>query len=303
MVTIALFTYNRPQHLRKVIGALSNNLDYSNSRLIIYSDDASDDKDVKLVQEVRSICEGVKRPKELEVIKRIGNKGLANNIIEGLSELFIAYDAIVVLEDDLVTSPGFINYMSRALDYYRDRQVFSICGYSPAGIVPADFPYSTYLVPRIGSWGWATWRERWALADWEVKDFKQFIFSDIEIDSFNKAGNDLTPMLVKQQAGLNNSWAIRFAYAGFKHLMPTVYPSKSLITNIGNDGSGTHVPSSNKYRAAITEFVDGDRFCPHDFINEEISKKFKSFYDTSIFRSLINTNMICKTRRSLSHGS
>ena len=49
-----------------------------------------------------------------------------------------------------------------------------------------------------------------------------------------------TQMLRDQIAGNNNSWAIRWYASAFLKNKLTLYPGRSLINNIGSDGSGTH---------------------------------------------------------------
>ena len=297
MYTIALFTYNRPIHTQKTLDALCNNPGAGQSRLVIFSDGAKDDTSESQVRLVRRICKGVHGFKEVVLVEREANLGLAANIISGLTELFITEEALIVLEDDLVTSPGFLLYMNRAIDFYRDRKVFSICGYTPPSVVPDGYPYATYLIPRVGSWGWATWRNRWEMADWEVRDFNRFIFSNDEINEFNRAGNDLTPMLIKQHLGKNNSWAIRFAYAGFRQQLATVYPVQSLVINLGADGSGTHMKQSNRYKSQVTDYIDTESFCADDYFEKSVIEKFKKFYDTSLFRQVLNHLLLLNVRR------
>lgn len=297
MTTIAIFTYNRPLHTQKALDALANNPGAGQSRLVIFSDGAKDEQSKLLVNHVRRICEGIHGFKEVQMVVREQNMGLAGNIINGLTELFKTEEALIVLEDDLVVSPGFLLFMNRAIDFYRDGKVFSVCGYTPANIVPDGYAFSTYLAPRIGSWGWATWRDRWELADWQVQRFRQFIHSDDEIKAFNEAGNDLTSMLIKQQLGKNNSWAIRFAYAGFCQKMPSVYPVKSLVENLGVDGSGTHMRRSQKYRSVVADYLDTEIFCSDKYIDNSINERFKEFYDTSLFRQFINHLLLKRIRR------
>ncbi|WP_044117835.1 glycosyltransferase family protein [Alkaliflexus imshenetskii] len=297
MRTIAMFAYNRPIHTQKALDALANNPGAGQSRLVIFSDGPKDEQSRPLVNHVRRICDGVHGFREVQMVARDYNMGLADNIIAGLTDLFQTEDALIVLEDDLIVSPGFLLFMNRAIDFYKDCNVFSVCGYTPPDIVPQSYAFSTYLAPRIGSWGWATWRNRWEMADWHVHHFNQFIHSDDEIKAFNKAGNDLTPMLMKQKIGKNNSWAVRFAYAGFCQKMPTVYPAKSLVANLGVDGSGTHMRRSKRYYSALTDYLDTESFCSDAYIDESIIQNFKQFYDTSVFRQFMNYLLLKKIRR------
>jgi hypothetical protein len=178
--------------------------------------------------------------------------------------------------------------MNQALAFYHKSNVFSISGYSPGIIIPVGYHFTTYLAPRIGSWGWATWRHRWESVDWEVKDFDSFFRDGETRRAFEAGGNDLPTMLMKQKAGLINSWAVRFEYARFQARALTVYPVVSLVKNLGADGSGTHMSRSKKYLSPTVDFINADRFSPPDYTEAKFVRHFKHFYNTSWFRCGIN---------------
>lgn len=285
---VALFVYNRPLHTLATLEALKHCDGALATTLYIFSDGCKSVHDRHLVDEVRMICRSASGFQQVELIERNQNIGLAANIIDGVSQVIQRHGQIIVLEDDLVASPGFLLYMNQALDFYKNQKVFSVCGYTPPVSVPENYEWSTYLTHRIGSWGWATWQEMWQLSDWDVKAFDAFITNRTSRRRFNQSGNDLTMMLLKQQQGLIRSWAVRFAFSGFQHGLSTVYPVKSLITNCGVDGSGTHMKRSNKYTSQVVDHIDVSLFCPADTMNNKILINFKRFYDTSLYRKMIN---------------
>ena len=179
--------------------------------------------------------------------------------------------------------------MNEALNYYSSDKIWSIAGYSPNIRIPKAYGYSTYLAHRNCSWGWATWKQNWEKTDWDVKEFKDFFTDKNERQRFERGGNDLSVMLLKQQQQIIHSWSVRFNYAAFKNDMPTVYPRQSYINNLGVDGSGTNMKKSEKYSSDLASGANADfLFCPDDAIYEEITKHFKQFYNTSIYRSVIN---------------
>lgn len=300
MITIALFVYNRPEHTHRTLLALQRAKYANMSHLYIFSDGAKSNRDKYMVDEVRSICSSISGFASVEVVERQSNVGLAHNIISGLDYLFKQKDRVIVLEDDLLVSYGFIEYMVDALEFYSNKGVFSISGYTPNVMIPVNYSYSTYIVPRNCSWGWATWKEKWNKVDWNVSDFNSFICNNNLIKSFNKAGNDLTPMLLKQQLGIINSWSIRFTYAAFKLNEPSVYPIRSLIENNGVDGSGTNMRYSNRYMSIPVHQIESKYFVDDISVNNAILRSFSSFYNTSIFRSIINYFRIKKYIKSIS---
>jgi hypothetical protein len=190
--------------------------------------------------------------RKVTIIQRKKNFGLAKSIISGVSQIIEHHGKVIVLEDDLVSSPSFITYMNRMLENYVScEQVFSISGYSlPHVLMPGveKYPYDIYFCPRAGSWGWATWKDRWKKADWKVSDYKTFFCHPEMQKLFNISGSDKTKMLIRQMNGEIDSWAIRWDYSLFKNNAYCIYPVESYIDNIGHDGTGIHCGKSNKFR-------------------------------------------------------
>ncbi|MBQ3655730.1 MAG: glycosyltransferase family 2 protein [Bacteroidales bacterium] len=288
MTPVIIFAYNRKSHLEKLIKSLLLNAEASETDLIIFCDGQKiGTKDPK-VEEVKNFINTIIGFKSVKKVFRDKNIGLANNIISGLDEVFSAFDRAIVLEDDLITTPGFLNYMNKALDYYADKNVFSVAGYTPRIQLPENYNFTTYPIMRNCSWGWATWKDRWQKVDFKVSDFSTFIADKKQRKKFNEAGSDLWAMLLKQQLGEINSWSIRFCYSGFKAKMPTMYPTKSFVINNGADGSGTHVGQTSKYDTEISFEKEDFNFCPSTEVDKKILKNFKTIYDCSLFRQVIN---------------
>jgi len=244
LAPIILFVYNRPWHTRQTIAALQQNWLVERSQLRVYADAAPSHQERKAVEEVRSIVSTTEGFQSVQVCKRQTHLGLSCNIIEGVSETLNQYGRAIVLEDDLVTSPYFLKFMNQALDTYQSRpDIFSISGYNhpPSKIpIPKHYREDVYLSYRNSSWGWATWANCWNRADWLLTDFERFQRSPQMQQAFNRGGEDLTAMLFQFKQGKIDSWAIRWAYAHFKHSAFALYPVHSYTKNIGHDGSGTH---------------------------------------------------------------
>lgn len=127
---IALFVYNRPEHTRRTLKFLKQNLLADESRLFIFSDGAKDGNHLHEVAEVREIIKSVDGFKSVEVIERKTNLGLADSIIEGVSMLTGKYGKVIVFEDDLITSPYTLQYFNDALNcYQKEDKVMHIGAY------------------------------------------------------------------------------------------------------------------------------------------------------------------------------
>jgi hypothetical protein len=276
---ILLFTYKRFDALKNTIEALKNNELASDSELFIFSDGAKQEKDQQIISEIRTFLKTVDGFKKVHITEAPKNKGLANSIISGVSKVMEAYDRVIVLEDDLLTTPNFLTYMNKALETYKNEsKMFSISGYSFDLRNKDQNPNTTYLLNRGWSWGWATWRDRWEKVDWEVASYATFSENKKERKEFAKGGSDLNAMLDKQMTGKLDSWAIRWFYHQFKTGGLTLYPLGSKIYNDGFDEFATHTNGSEK---RYLPYLDKKHDMNFDFpevvaISKEYQKRFQS---------------------------
>ncbi|WP_347145894.1 glycosyltransferase [Parabacteroides goldsteinii] len=248
---IVLFAYNRINHIQQVIKALLRNEYASDSDLIIYSDASKNDNTVQEVQCVRQYLSTVSGFKSVKVIERLENFGLAKNIIDGVTSVINQYEKVIVLEDDLVVSPYFLKYMNEALDFYeKEEQVISIHGYIYP--VKQKLP-ETFFIKGADCWGWATWKRGWDLFCSDGK----YLLKEIEKRNLKKEFDfdnsyPYYRMLKHQIEGKNNSWAIRWYASAFLHNKLTLYPGRSLVNQIGMDGSGTHCSTNEMFDVPLT---------------------------------------------------
>ena len=238
---IVLFVYNRLDHTHQTIESLQKNELAKESELFIYSDGAKTESIQKNVDEVRKYIKTVSGFKKVTIIEREKNWGLAKSIIDGVTKIVNEYGKIIVLEDDLVTSSNFLQFMNDALDYYENEaKVYSITGYSFSNDME-DID-STYFLKLTSSWSWATWKDKW-----ETFSYKNSIF-DVCLNErykFNYDDSyDYDGMIENQLKSKINSWAVYWYASVYLKNGLTLFPSKSLVENIGFDGSGTHCSKS-----------------------------------------------------------
>lgn len=280
LAPLVIFVYNRYDHLKGTIHHLLKNKLAVGTELYIFSDAPKTEKDIDNIQKVRKFIHKISGFKNVFVVEREKNYGLAKNIIEGVTEIINERGKVIVLEDDLFTSSNFLCYMNDSLEYYLHRQdIFSISGYT--GNLPSlsKYNFDTYLSYRPSSWGWATWKDRWDNIDWDVSDFEEFILNRKEVKRFNRGGIDMTRMLRHYMEGKNNSWAIRWSYAMYKQDKYCIYPKVSKIQNIGFGEHATHCSGINIYQTTL----DKTSNCDFDFTNDtvphlQIAKEFKYQY-------------------------
>ena len=128
--------------------------------LFIYSDAGKDEYDLPKVNEVRDYIKTIDGFKKVTILEREKNWGLAKSIIDGVTEVIDKHGKIIVIEDDLVTSPYFLKFMNEALSFYKDQnKVWHISGWNyPIDVSRLE---DVFLWRFMTCWGWATWSDRW----------------------------------------------------------------------------------------------------------------------------------------------
>ncbi len=276
---VALFTYKRPEHTRATLNALGQNTLASATELVIYCDGPKNDEDRSAVEAVRSLVRQASGFASVRIIERECNVGLADSIIAGVTDILKTHESIIVIEDDLVTSPHFLEYMNAALVHYKnDPKAFSIGAYNfpPKTMpIPSDYPWDTYVSFRCCSWGWGTWADRWKQINWHMDYYSAFMRDQAGQEAFNRGGPDMTQLLKLQYEGRIDSWAIRFCYAHHANNMHCIYPVKSLVRNIGLDNSGSHcgVDPRREHERLDEKWVPRS-FCRADCIDPRLVKNF-----------------------------
>ena len=252
LAPIALFVYNRPEHTRRTLNYLQKNLLADESRLFVFSDAAKTDADITKVEQVRHLIKEVTGFKSVKVIERKQNLGLAESIISGVTQLVNEYGKIIVFEDDLLSSPHTLQYFNDALKRYASEEKVMHIGAYMYNLKGNKLP-ETFFYRAAGSWGWATWARAW-------KDFEPDIdklIPQFDKEKINRFSIGHTMNFWKQvqafKAGKNNSWAIRWYASVFLKGGLTLNPSRSLINNIGNDGTGVHSNPESMYQVKISQ--------------------------------------------------
>lgn len=243
---VVLFAFNRPEHTQRTIDALRRNELASQSELIVYSDAARSEVEQGSVQAARAILRSITGFKTVTVIERERNYGLAKNIIEGVAEVVDTHGRVIVLEDDIVTSPYFLRFMNDGLEAYADdRRVWHISGW--------NYPINTqglgeaFFWRVMNCWGWATWADRWRHFE---KDPTRLVreWSGEDIKRFNLDGDhDFWGQIVANEIGEMSTWAIFWYASIFERNGLCLNATRSLVHNIGLDGSGQNCGANTKF--------------------------------------------------------
>lgn len=251
LAPIALFVYNRPQHTRQTVESLKANHLAKESDFFIFADGAKTEKDVEAVKQVADYIATVDGFKSVTIVKQEKNLGLANSIINGVTQLSETYGKFMVFEDDLICSEHTLTYLNEALDRYKDEdRILHICASMHPLKPEANMP-ETFLYRAPHSCGWASWKRAWDKFNPDIDDlmsqFDEQKIKDFTFDgkmNFWKQMNDF-------KNGKNNSWAIRWYASVFLNKGLALNVTHSLIKNIGHDGSGVHSNIENTYDVEI----------------------------------------------------
>jgi hypothetical protein len=279
---IALFVYNRPAHFKQTIEALQKNTLFKDSDLYIYCDGPKENAGEYMlanIKKVREIAASVGGCANKEIIISEANKGLARSIVDGVSYVVEKHGRIIVLEDDILTSPKFLEFMNKGLELYeREEKVISIHGYNLP--ISTEGLAETFFNKGADCWGWATWKRGWDLYESDA----QKLLIEIERNNLSyefdiEGSYPYTKMLRDQVNGKINSWAINWYASAFLKSKYTLYPSVSIVQNIGLDGSGTHCGSVDEQSTNTINMSDVSfRMDQKIENNVEVRSRWKEYY-------------------------
>ena len=280
---IILFCYNRLDHLKKTIDSLKKNKLSKFSKLIIFSDGPKNKQDELKIINLRKYLRKIKGFKSINIKEQINNKGLAQSIIDGLNDIFSKYSSAIILEDDLILSKNFLEYMNDSLQLYKNkRKIISIHAYSyPIKFQKSDPEY--FFLRGADCWGWATWSRSWKLFNKDGNFLRKKLIQKKLVKQFNFNNSfDYMKMLEDQIKGKNNSWAIRWHASAFLKNKLTLYPKNSFVKNIGIDGSGTHgIESFSRFNRKIFQKKPYKKIKDSKLNVEEnilMRKKFENYF-------------------------
>lgn len=240
MTPIAVFTYNRPEHTRRALTSLSRCARLDECPVYVYCDGARAPNHMARVDATRQTVRAWAAEHQATVVERPHNLGLARSIVTGVTDLCQHYGRVIVIEDDLVVSPDFVDYMLQALDRYAGCPVvYQVSGY----MFPVEHPPTpdAFFLPLTTTWGWATWQRAWQHFDWTARGWEQRLSRPPVRLRFDLDGSyPYFAMLKQRLQGRNDSWGVLWWYAVFSAAGLVLHPRRSLVWNGGFDGSGTH---------------------------------------------------------------
>lgn len=272
-----MVTYNRPKHTQKVIDALRL---HRTENLFVLCDAPKSDNDATLANEVFEIVASIDwtRPR---VIRQTSNQGLARSVVQGVNLALETFEAVILLEDDCVPQKHFFDFHFECLRRYADdSRVMGISGYTiqlPPEVVQ-NHGSDIYFFPRMGSWGWSTWKGRWLTDD---RNLARVALNCLEkgVD-LEQGGSDVPNLLGDALLGkLKDTWTLPWLLNVYSQNGLYIYPTVSHVDNIGFDGTGIHCGVSDRY---VTRLADSpaSRFPLTQEVSPAISALFCASYQS-----------------------
>jgi hypothetical protein len=235
---LLITAYNRPEHLNQCLESLLSNDGAVHTDLYVFIDAPYREEDNASNTEVKIIASRVVGFKSINIIHREYNLGPQLNSLLAWNQLFGKYDRVIRTEEDNIFSKDFLKYINLGLEKYEhNKEVMTICGYSE----PFNESREQMLVERMyhSAWGFGIWKDRYYQVDFHCKGFLMNYFSFKEWRRFNKMiGDNIYIGLV--MAFLKRTYYADFSiiYHMYINNMVSIFPTKTLVRNIGQDNSG-----------------------------------------------------------------
>lgn len=289
LAPIGVSTYSRLGHLQETIAALQNNPLAKESELYIFSD-APRLGDKEKVAAVRKYLRTIDGFKAIHIIERTENNRVANNR-GGIRMLLDKYGKMIFLEEDVVTAPGFLRFMNDALEFYKDNpRIGSISAYCPPIDIPDSYPDDVFALTRFNPWGVGLWSRYYRMDTPISKEAYSRIFNDKKQLKMlaRSVGQEALPIIKMDVDGELNAGDMKSIFWQFVEDKISIYPRRSLVQNIGQDGTGLHMGVTNKWDISKVWNKTSDfKFVTNIAVDEGIRKAHYDFYKADAKTKLI----------------
>jgi hypothetical protein len=261
LAPIILFAYNRPAHTGLVLEYLFNCRLANESKLWIFIDGPKPGASEETLAAIAEVKKAVRKKnwcKEVTIVEATENKGLIRANVDGITRIVNEFGRVIVLEDDNLVSPGFLTYMNDALDFYQEiPRVMHISAFVRPDFTPVEVTESTFFFYHTRTWGWGTWKRAWDKFDIDALSVYKKVKAKGDIKRLNMDGTFEFFWGLKAVAkGRLRSWNAMWHSTAFLNDGLCLYPKKSLVSNIGHDGSGTNCEIDGRFDIDTAALAD-----------------------------------------------
>ena len=251
-IIISIRVFNRPNKVKNLLNSIKQ-IDTSKFKFLFFVDGPKHANDIELIKQSLKEINNYRYKKDSKIFLQKKNLGLKKHWIYCMNQTFKRTDKAIFLEDDLVVSDNFINFISSGLyKYAKIKKVKSICGYVPINI---KSNIETFFASRPSVWGFGTWKRVW--------DECKLLMNKPNIHYLNfdnkkkliKYGHDLHIILAKNIINKQSTFAIWWTINIILQKGLNLYPTQTLVNNNGFDGSGTNCSKTNFYRKNLKKKI------------------------------------------------
>lgn len=271
----ALVTYNRPQHTALVLNKLWQ---HRAEPLYVFLDGLKgrSEAERRKVEDVRHLIESISWTKPTVVIRE-ENIGLRRSIVAAVDTVLQQHETVILLEDDCVPGPYFYAYMDACLARYKDDvEILGACGYTVP--IPQEirdqYDWDVWFYPRSGSWGWGTWRHKWAWYERGYAGYRRALRLGVDL---TRGGKVVKQYIERWAADELDAWTPGWDLAMCVRDGYYVYPTVSHIECIGHDGTGVHCGATDRYRTPMCT-VPPTRFPDNVVLDERLTRCYEKVY-------------------------
>lgn len=274
--------YNRAFVLRRALDNLSECANFAEHPVYVYLDGVRENRkdDAGFVNETRIMVESFcKKHANVTAIHRPVNLGCFGNIVQAINEILEKHGRMILVEDDVLVSRTFLQYMDDALRFYKnDKRIWSVNAYQCRYLrVPSDYPHDVYLNVRNWTPGWGTWCDRWKSVRFDLSDWDEYKRKEENIARIDNAGIGIRSMLEKQANVPEqfNAWDVCCTYHMIKNGLYSVEPRFSLTKNIGFGMRAEHCAGSDPTMPTQKYYNFSPKLVGDIQPNEKITKQFR----------------------------
>lgn len=279
---VVITVYSRLYTFINCIESLKRNSLAQYTDLFVISDAPYVPEHKLIVEEVRNYARLITGFKNVHLIFRDINMGSHLSGYDGICQALKENDTFIFLEDDIVVSDNFLQYMNDGLRFYKDDpRVYSICGFCAPFTIPLNYKNDIWFSPISSPWGYATWKKKWEDVDYSYFDRYNELKRNKELKQFLSVGFYIKGILQADSKGYIEAGDLRAYYHMFKHNMCSVFPVKSKTQNWGFDGSGEHCGKKNVWWAKpeLDKYGEYTRFIPFEGYNKPLLNNYRKFQD------------------------
>ena len=240
---ILLMTYRRAVNTENILKLL---LKFNQKNLVIFNDGLKKKTHFQDHRLTRNKIIELKKKHKFKIIFPKKNLTQKKNLPYALKKVFEKYDKAIILEDDCIPNKSFFKFCHLLLKKYeKDNRIAQISGNN--FLNTANFKRrnkdSYFFSKFTSSWGWATWRSRWQ----KIYDENMTLWPEVKNQKWlkdilqnNSSYLFWTKYFDRRYKLQDDDWDKPWTFVNFINNRLSIFPSKNLISNIGDDEYALH---------------------------------------------------------------